>query len=106
MRITKVEIFRAEMAMKVPFKIAIGITTVSQSLFLRVHTDTGLVGIGEANIFTPVVGETLDTALAAASLLGRELLGTDPADIEARVVQMRKRLPSNFTTRSAFDMAL
>lgn len=106
MKISKIEIFAAEMPMKVPFKIAIGITTVSRSLFLRVHTDTGLVGIGEANIFTPVVGETLETALAAAPLVARELIGTDPTDIEARVVQMRKRLPGNFTTRSAFDMAL
>src|SRR3569833_1209482 len=102
MRITQIEIFAAEMPMKVPFKNAIGITTVSRSLFLRVHTDTGLVGIGEANFFTPVVGETLETALAAAPLLARELIGTDPTAIEARVVQMRKRLPSNFTTRSAF----
>jgi L-alanine-DL-glutamate epimerase-like enolase superfamily enzyme len=106
MRISKIEIFRADMPMKVPFKIAIGITTVSRSLFLRVHTDSGLIGIGEANLFTPVVGETPETALAGALLLAGELIGTDPTDIEARVAQMRKRLPNNFTTRSAFDMAL
>ena len=88
MRISKVEIFRAEMAMKVPFKIAIGITTVSQSLFLRVHTDTGLVGIGEANVFTPVVGETLDTALPAASLLmSKRIVPDRPAVAPVVVVE-------------------
>jgi L-Ala-D/L-Glu epimerase len=106
MRISKVELFRADMAMKVPFKIAIGITTVSQSIFIKVHTDAGITGIGEANIFMPVVGETPETALAAASVLARDLIGTDPLDIESRVTQMLKRLPNNVTTRSAFDMAL
>jgi len=106
MRITRVEVFTAAMPMKVPFKIAIGTTTVSQSLFVRVHTDTGLVGIGEANIFTPVVGETIETARVAAAELGRALIGADPADIEGRVADMGRRLPNNFTTRSAFDMAL
>jgi len=106
MRISKVEIFRASMPMKVPFKIAIGITTTSQSLFLRVHTDSGLAGVGEANLFTPVVGETQETALVAAAIIAKDLIGTDPTDIEGRVAQMRRRLPNNVTTRSAFDMAL
>lgn len=106
MRITRVDIHRAAMPMKVPFKIAIGITRTSQSLFLAVHTDTGLVGLGEANIFTPVVGETPETAMAAAATLARSLIGTDPCDIEGRVKQMGHELPANPTTRSAFDMAL
>ncbi len=61
MHITRVDLYRAPMPMKVPFKIAIGVTTVSQSLFVRIHTDSGLVGVGEGNIFTPVVGETPDS---------------------------------------------
>jgi L-alanine-DL-glutamate epimerase-like enolase superfamily enzyme len=106
MRIDKVEIFHAAMPMKVPFKVAIGTTTISQSVFVRLTTDTGLVGIGEGNIFTPVVGETIETALAAAPLLAQVLLGADPCDIEGRVGDMQRRLPNNFTTRAAFDMAL
>jgi L-alanine-DL-glutamate epimerase-like enolase superfamily enzyme len=106
MQITKVEIFHAAMPMKVPFRVAIGVTTTSQSVFLRVHSDAGLIGIGEANLFTPVVGETAETALVAAAVLARDLIGADAGDIEARVAQMRRRLPANPTTRSAFDMAL
>jgi len=106
MRIDRVEIYRAEMPMKVPFRIAIGTTEVSQSLFVRIATDAGHVGVGEANLFTPVVGETLDTAWQAAALLGRLLIGADPLDIEGRVAAMQRALPFNTTTRSAFDMAL
>ncbi len=106
MRITRVEIHAAQMPMKVPFRIAIGVTETSQSLFLKLHTDAGAIGIGEANIFTPVVGETLETAQAAAVALARQLLGTDPTDIEARSAQMARAMPFNPTTRSAFDMAM
>jgi L-alanine-DL-glutamate epimerase-like enolase superfamily enzyme len=106
MRIIQIDLYRAPMPMKVPFKIAIGVTTTSQSLFVRVHTDTGLVGVGEGNIFTPVVGETPDSVWAIAPVLAQALLGTDPLDIEGREKQMRKLLPGNTTTRSAFEIAL
>ena len=62
MRIVKIDIITARMPMKVPFRIAIGVTETSESLFIRIQSDDGLVGLGEANIFTPVVGETLETA--------------------------------------------
>ena len=106
MRITQIDLYRAPMPMKVPFKIAIGVTTTSQSLFVRVHADSGLVGVGEGNIFTPVVGETPDSVWAVAPALARALLGTDPLDIEGRERQMRKLLPGNTTLRSAFEIAL
>ena len=106
MRITKIDLYRAAMPMKVPFKVAIGVTTVSQSLFVRVHTDTGIVGFGEGNIFTPVVGETADSVWAVAPALAKALIGTDPLDIEGRARQMRKQLPANTTLRSAIEIAL
>lgn len=106
MRITSIDLYRAPMPMKTPFKVAIGVTTTSQSLFVRIHTDSGLVGIGEGNIFTPVVGETPDSVWAAAPTLARTLIGTDPLDIEGRARQMRKHLPNNTTLRSAVEIAL
>lgn len=106
MRIGKIDIITARMPMKVPFRIAIGVTETSQSLFLRVHGEGGLFGTGEANIFTPVVGETLETAQAAAAALARLLIGADASDIEGLGQQMARALPFNPTTRSAFEMAL
>jgi L-alanine-DL-glutamate epimerase-like enolase superfamily enzyme len=105
-RITKVELFRAPMPMKVPFKVAIGVTTTSQSLFVRVHRDDGVVGLGEGNIFTPVTGETPDSVWAAAPGLAAALLGTEAHDIEGRARQMLKLLPNNTTLRSALEIAL
>ena len=106
MRITKIELFRAPMVMRVPLKVAIGLTEVSQSLFVRIHTDTGIAGIGEGNIFPPVVGETAESVWAVAPSVAQSLIGTDPLDIEGRARQMKKMLPHNTTTRSAFEIAL
>lgn len=106
MRITKIELFNAELPLKHPFRIAIGVTSVAKSIFVRLHTDTGLIGTGEANILTPIVGETAETVWAVATDIGRQLLSTDPLDIESRGKQMRAFMPAHTTTRSAFDMAL
>ena len=62
--------------------------------------------MGEANIFTPIVGETVATALAAANDLARLLIGSNPFDIEGLGERMRAFLPNNATIRSAFDIAL
>jgi L-alanine-DL-glutamate epimerase-like enolase superfamily enzyme len=106
MRITRVDIFSASLPLKVPFRIAIGVTIDSKSLFIRVHTDAGLYGLGEANVLTPVVGETPVTALASATFLAKLLIGADPLDVEGLVDKMRRAMPTQSTTRSAFDMAL
>ena len=105
-RISRIEFFRAPMPMKVPFKVAIGVTTTSQSVFVRLHTDDGLVGLGEGNIFTPVVGETADSVWAAAPMLAKALIGADAQDIEGRQRQMAKLMPNNTTLRSAIEIAL
>lgn len=106
MRITKIDLYRAAMPMKTPFKVAIGTTTISQSIFARIHTDAGHIGVGEGNIFTPVVGETADSVWAIGPAAARALVGTDPLDIEARARQMRKLFPHNTTLRSALEIAL
>lgn len=106
MKIERIEVYKANLPLKRPFRIAIGETCVAETLYVRTHTDDGLYGMGEANLFTPIVSETQATAFAAAKDLAKLLVGTDPLDIERRVSDMRRFMPFNPTTRSAFDMAI
>jgi len=106
MIIDRVEVFAADLPLKRPFRIAIGQTTVAETIFVRIWADDGQYGMGEANLFTPIVGETQATALAAARDLARLVLGRDPLDLENRIAEMRRFMPFNPTTRSGFDMAL
>ncbi len=106
MNIERIEVFAANLPLKRPFRIAIGETIVAETLYIRVWADNGQYGMGEANLFTPIVGETQATALAAARDLARYAVGRDPLDIDDLVAEMRRFMPSNPTTRSGFDMAL
>jgi len=106
MKITRIEVFKASLQLKRPFRIAIGETRETNTIYVRVHTDEGLYGMGEADSFTPIVSETQATSLAAARDLAALLIGHDPLDIETCVRDMRSFMPHNPTTRSAFDMSL
>ena len=46
MQITEIEIFKADLPLKRPFRIAIGETTVAGTVFVRIHTDQAIYGMG------------------------------------------------------------
>ena len=106
MKITSIDIYKADIAFYEPFRIAIMEVTGAQSLFIRVHTDEGIYGMGEANPYWAITGETQAICLAASQDLAKLLLGKDPLDIESRMAELNRFLAHNSTARSAFDMAL
>lgn len=106
MRITKVTVYRADIPLVAPFRIALGVTEVAGNFFVRIDTDEGIHGWGEGSPFPPIVGETQGICLAAARDMARLLIGKDPLDVEARLREIASFLPHNTTARSAFDMAL
>jgi L-alanine-DL-glutamate epimerase-like enolase superfamily enzyme len=106
MKITRVELFKADLPLKQPFRIAIGVTEVAMNVLVRIDTDEGLSGWGEASPFTPIVGETQSTCLDAGGDIAGLLLGKDPLAIEDRTREMARAMPHNTTIRSAFDIAL
>lgn len=106
MKIVGVEIYKADIPLVAPFRIALGETTVAENVLIKINTDESLYGMGEASPFTPIVGETQATDLAAAQDLAKLLIGKNPLDIERRLHELKSYLVHNATVRSAFDMAL
>ncbi len=106
MRIVRVTVYKADIPLVAPFRIALGVTEVAKNFFVRVETDEGIHGWGEGSPFPPIVGETQGICLAAARDMARLLIGKDPLDVEARMREISSFLPHNTTARSAFDMAL
>jgi len=106
MKITSVDIYKSEIELKEPFRIAIMEIKSAQSVFIKVNTEQGLYGFGEANPLWGITGETQAIDLAGAPDLARLMLGKDPLDIEARMREIDRFLVRNSTLRSAFDMAL
>src|SRR6185312_9224808 len=103
--ITKTDIFRFSIPME-PFTIATGTMDHAQNVFIRVHTDAGLYGVGECSAFPMIVGETQDTCLVMTKEFAKLWRGKDALDIPARLNELNRFTAGNTTIKSAFDMAL
>jgi len=106
LKITSVDIYKSDIALKEPFRIAIMEIASAQSVFIKINTDKGLYGLGEANPTWGITGETQSINLAGALDLARLLLDKDPLNIEERMREIDRYLVHNSTIRSAFDIAL
>ncbi|MBC8054165.1 MAG: dipeptide epimerase [Sphingobacteriaceae bacterium] len=105
MKITHTDIYRFSIKMR-PFSIATGTMEYAQNVFIRMHTDTGIYGVGECSAFPMIVGETQETCLAMAKDFAALWKNKNPLEIEERLTELHKYTAHNFTIKSAFDMAL
>jgi L-alanine-DL-glutamate epimerase-like enolase superfamily enzyme len=106
LKITDIEIFLFDIPLTSPFRIAIGEMTAANDLLIRIRTDQGVVGLGEACPFPPITGETQATNAAAARSIRDMLIGKDPLAIDALLREIGPLVHSNPSAVAAFDMAL
>lgn len=106
LKITDVEIFLFDLALTSPFRIAIGIMNAANDLLVRIRTDQGIVGLGEACPFPPITGETQATNAAAARTIRDMIVGRDPLAIDDLLRRIGPLVHSNPSAVAAFDMAL
>ena len=105
MLITHIHIFKYSIPM-VPFTIATGTMDYAQNIFIRVHTDAGITGVGECSAFPMIVGETQATCYEMAKDFATIWKGKNPLDITARMDELHRYTAGNYTAKSAFDLAL
>ncbi len=110
MKITRIETIPVRVPLKVEFAIRSGrggAHTVSPFLLVKVHTDEGIFGIGEASCTPRWSGEDQATgAHLIRTYLEPLLLGQDPTQVEALTKQFRLAFAGNYFTKSAVEMAL
>jgi muconate cycloisomerase len=88
-------------------KTAHGEHVDSPYVLVRVHTDAGLVGLGEATLAPRWSGETSPGCVAALNgLIAPALVGEDPRRINALRQKMDRCLKLNPFTKAAVEMAL
>lgn len=105
MKILHTDVFRFSIRMK-PFTIATGTMDYAQNVFIRIHTDSGIYGVGECSAFPMITGETQETCLAVARDFAKLWKDKDPRAIERRLAELDLFIAGNRTIKSAFDMAL
>jgi L-Ala-D/L-Glu epimerase len=106
MKITKIEVILLKIPYPHPFRIALAVMDSAQNIVVRVHTDSGLVGVGEGCPPRFVTGEAPETAFEAARLYAQVLLGRDPLEIDARLGELEHFMLKNSAVRCAYDLAL
>ncbi len=105
MTITKTEIYKYAIPM-VPFTIATGTMHFAQNLLIRIHTNDGIIGVGECSAFPMIAAETQATCYEMAKDFAAIWKNKDPLEIEARMEDLHSYTAGNYTAKSAFDLAL
>src|SRR5262245_57593972 len=109
MKITRIEPIPVAVPLKkgLSAKTAHGEHATSLFVLVRVHTDAGIIGLGEATISALWSGETPGGTVAAVrDYIAPALVGKDPRDITAARRAMDFQIKLNPFTKAAVEMAL
>ncbi len=106
MLVAEAEVFRFRFRLSKPFRIALGQTDEVEEIIVRLRTDGGHEGWGEASPSERILGSTAETTLAALEVLVPAVLGQDPRRIGFLVSRMDLAISGLAAAKAALDIAL
>ncbi|MEZ5651092.1 MAG: enolase C-terminal domain-like protein [Burkholderiaceae bacterium] len=109
MKIEAVDLWQIRSPLHKPYHLSrfYGTLTHAEAVFVRVRTDDGIEGWGEADPLRPFTSENAAGVFAfLGEVVPRALLGRDPADHAALLEELAQAAPGYPTARGALDMAL
>jgi len=106
LKIDAVDIYKFDIRLHEPLRIATMVSEVAPNVLIRLRTNAGVEGWGEASPLHSIVGETQAIDLAAAREIRPLILGRNPLEIASIIGDIERFLPHKPTMASAFDMAL
>ncbi len=109
MKINAIELFHIAIPFAVPYKLskAYGTLTDAHAVIVKLRTDGGLTGWGEADPLNPFTQETPATVMAVIrDLIAPRLIGADPTQIGRIESELDACIHGNRLARGAIDMAL
>ncbi len=106
MRITKIQVEPLDLRLQTALTVAYGSYPELNYALLKISTDNGLLGLGEASPDPEVTGETQTLVLEALRQVSTLLVGRDPFDLESILGVCRATIPHAPAALAAIDMAL
>ena len=109
MKITGLELFHISIPFAKPYKLSkvYGTRYDAEAVVLKVHTDAGIVGLGEADPLNPFTDETPATVMVVVrDLIAPHLMGRNPTHITAIESDLDMRVHGHLLARGAVNMAL
>ncbi|QDU93324.1 mandelate racemase/muconate lactonizing enzyme family protein [Lignipirellula cremea] len=108
MKITGIETYRVRIPLKPEYLMitALGRHDVSEYVLVRLQTDQGVEGVGEATVSPSWSGETpIGTVALIKQFLAPAVIGLDPRDAESVSAAMDAVARHNWFAKSAIEMA-
>ena len=106
MQIKTIEPIAVSLPMLKPVIMAGEVVSRADNVLVRIETDNGLVGWGEAASAPVMTGDTLESIVFAVHFMTPALRGRDPADIEGALAAMDGRMYGNHGAKAAIEIAL
>jgi muconate cycloisomerase len=106
MKIKRIEPIAVSLPLTKPIKMAGVELRAADNVLVRLETDRGLVGWGEAASAPSMTGETVESMMAAIRYLEPYLVGMALDDIAAAAAKMDRALYGNQAAKSAVEIAL
>lgn len=109
MKIIRIELFHISVPFAKPYKLsrAYGTLQDAHAVIFKVHTDEGIIGLGEADPMNPFTEETPGSVMTVTrDTIALHLLGQDPTHIAAIESTLDCFVRGNLTARGAVNMAL
>jgi len=106
MKIGNIKAEKLKLELHEPFVTAALSRTFQYTVIVKVETDEGVSGFGEASPTRHVTGETADSVLSIVGELKEKLAGVNPLAIEAVHNIMDTHITANTSAKAAIDIAL
>jgi L-alanine-DL-glutamate epimerase-like enolase superfamily enzyme len=106
-KIARIEVFPVAVPMTRPLKMAVATVNERTSIVVRITTDDGVVGLGEAVVARYFSGESLASATdLIRNVFTEALMGRSASDLYESRALMRRIAVHNNAARAAVEMAL
>lgn len=106
MKIKRIEPIAVDLPMVRPIKMAFEEVRHTQNALVRLETDEGVVGWGDAPSAPTMTGETLESMVAAVHYLAPRLEGMPADEIDTVMARAERYLYGNHAAKSTIEMAL
>ncbi len=109
MQITTIELFHISIPFVKPYKLSkkYGTLTNAHAVIFKIHTDEGIVGLGEADPMNPFTAETPSSVMAVTrEVIAPLVIGRDPTRIAMLEAALDQGVCGNPTACGAVNMAL
>jgi len=107
MKITAIHAIPVSIPFKKPFVVWRGVAKMKDHVIVRVETDEGLVGIGEASPFLYYASETQQDVVATVrDYIAPLVIGLDPFGLESIDLLFHKVIDGHHFSKCAVEMAL